>query len=65
MVKTFYVVLRDTGNTHVSKRHDSVEEATEEASRLVDKEKCAFFVLAAVCRVELETSPITVTKLTE
>ena len=45
--RCFYVVMRDKGNTQVSKRHEKIEDAWEEAERLSSKENDRFYVLVS------------------
>lgn len=48
MEKKFWMVLRHDGRGTPSVRHESLEQATEEAQRLAVKERAKFYVLAAV-----------------
>jgi hypothetical protein len=58
-METFYVVMRgDVAQTTVSMRHETEQEAREEAARLCQKSGKPFVVLQAIARVEIAQFPI-------
>ena len=44
----FWMVLRKDGNTTASVRHPTFLDASKEAARLAEKNRCSFYVLEAI-----------------
>jgi len=55
--RKFWMVLRDNPGSGSHKKHDTLRDAKEEATRLCEKERSRFFVLRAVESVQPKEMP--------
>ena len=62
MDEKFWMVKRESGGGDPSRRHESKEEAIEEAERLASKENARFFILEAIGVVARVRQPVNYTE---
>lgn len=62
-MKKFWMIIRASGETTSTKRHESLEDAKKEAERLCVKEKAEFITLEATSIVGLPRPPLNWTEI--
>ncbi len=57
-MESFYMIIRETGGSAPSRRHKNLEEAKQEAERLVQQTGESYFILKTIGVIKLAFMPI-------